>query len=71
MPKRLASKFSPATLYGRTMADDLVDGIVQPKHFDRFYVESTFGVGASGILRQIQRLWVQDGKLFSEETDNF
>ena len=65
------SKFHPAFIFGAVCEDDIAPLAVVPGHLDRGYVENTFGVGAAGVLRQIQRIWVADGRLFSEETDNF
>ncbi len=74
MPRRLLPrKWSPAYLYGR--ADEVVDGSITPDKLDRSYVESSFGAAAEGqppsILRKLIRLWVQDGKVYSESNDEF
>ena len=74
-----ASKWSPAMLFGHVADDDLAPGAggtpapgsITPAQLDRTYIESTFGSGAAGILRRIVRLWVQDGDLFSEASDEF
>lgn len=67
----LAKKWSPALLFGRVSGDEIGPGEIEHEHMAVDYVENTFGAGAGGVLRQIQRIWVQDGDLFSEATDEF
>lgn len=73
-----AAKWSPALLFGKVTAEDLdadaievPDGSITPAKLDREYVENSFGAVASGVLRKIRRLWIQDGDLFAEATDEF
>jgi hypothetical protein len=66
-----AIKWSPALLWGYIAGEDIQAAEVEPVHLDRGYVENTFGSGAIGTLRQLVRLWVQDGNLFGESTDDF
>ncbi len=67
----LARKWVPALLYGRIGGDDLGVASVEPGHLDRPYIEATMGSESSGVKQQIVRLWVQDGKVFGESTDEF
>lgn len=61
-----ARKWSPALLYGYVDVDVDVNVDV---------IRAEFGAAAEGqppgLLRRILRLWVQDGDLFSEATDEF
>ncbi len=51
------------------------DGSITPAKLDRPYVEATPGADAEGqppgVVRQIKRIWIQDGKLFGESDDEF
>lgn len=71
----LAKKWSPALLFGRSEADEVADGSITPAKLDRPYIESSFGAAAEGqplgILRKVIRIWVQDGKVYNESTDEF
>ncbi len=67
----LARKWMPALLYGRIDGDDLGAASLQPEHLDRPYIEATFGTEADGVFRQVKRLWIQDGRVFGESTDEF
>ncbi len=67
----LASKWSPALRWGYIGSRDIGPGEIEHEHMEVDYVEAAFGTGAAGALRQIQRLWVQDGDLFAEATDEF
>ncbi len=85
MPRRLSlRKWIPAFLYAKVQDEDLgditlegtvADGSVTPDKLDRPYIEATFGAEAEGqppgIIRQIKRAWVQDGKLYGESEDEF
>lgn len=67
----LARKWMPALLYGSVGEEDLGSGAVRPEHLDRPYIESTIGSESEGVTRKILRLWVQDGRVFGESTDEF
>jgi len=58
-------------VFGWIGGDDIPAGEIEHAHMQDDYIENTFGVGAGGVLRQIQRIWIQDGRIFSEETDAF
>jgi hypothetical protein len=68
-----ASKYDPALRYGRVKANEVADDSITPKKLDRNYIEGSFGQDAEGLppdlLRQIIRLWQQDGKIKGETTD--
>lgn len=66
-----AGKWSPAILFGFIRGDDIAAGAIEHAHMQDDYIESEFGAGAGGVLRKILRIWVQDERLFSEETDEF
>jgi len=66
-----AIKWSPALLWGHIRGVDIAASTIEHANMEFDYIENTFGAGAGGVLRQIQRLWIQDGRLFSEETDDF
>lgn len=65
-----AKKWSPALLFGFIEGDDIGPAEIEHEHMAQDYVESEFGVGG-GALRKVLRIWVADGRLFSEETDEF
>ncbi len=66
-----ATKWSPALLWGHIRGDTIAAETIEHAHMQDDYIENTFGTGASGVLRKIQRIWIQDGELFSEATDEF
>ena len=67
----MARKWMPALLYGRIAGDDIGAESLEPGHFDRPYIEAEFGDESSGVLQKILRLWIQDGRVFGESTDEF
>lgn len=69
--KLAALKWSPALIWGHITGDDIAAETIEHEHMQADYVENTFGTGATGVLRKIQRVWIQDGALFSEATDEF
>lgn len=68
LPRRrlAAKKFSPALVFGHISVDEDLDADV---------VKAEFGAGSEGqplsLLRKVLRIWVQDGDLFAETTDEF
>lgn len=66
-----AIKWSPSLVFGHVSGDEIAPATIEHGHMERDYVESEFGAGAAGVLRKVLRLWVADGRLFSEETDEF